>query len=333
MPRPGQRPIGRIATLLVSGSLLWNCEEAQRPAEVDAEEPSKSALARSDRSAQTERPDRAGRPAAIPSADTRHAVLEALSHSSRDPTIGHCGPYEVLATAPPRYLVVCETLAARLDTVYQERLGVEITSEPAGLIALFGESAAFRQYASEVARLRPGYAGFSLAGRGVIALSTEDVALDRFAQTLAHELAHLVHRRIFGPRLAPWLSEGLADAIGDTASAAGFSSLEGLTGAEHLAGRLLEGIELGRADPISLLLVKSRREFDRGLVSYDYEGSALLTRFLLLDSALAPRFRRALDRLATVDGCDVVCLFEQLGIDGPELEGRFLAWLSAESES
>lgn len=86
-----------------------------------------------------------------------------------------------------------------------------------------------------------------MPSRGYTAIWAEPARPQSFARTLAHELTHVVHRRALGGDLPRWLSEGLADAIGDTATGAGIGTLEGLEGSEGIADRLLLGVDAGRA--------------------------------------------------------------------------------------
>ncbi len=257
------------------------------------------------------------------------AARQALSNDGNDATESTCGPYRVLSTAAASYLETCRSIAADFDSVYFDRLGVTTPHPPTGLIMLFGSTEAFRAFAASSAQLRQGYAGFSQASRGVVALAAEDLPLERFATVLAHELAHLSHRRAFGRRLPPWLSEGLADAVGDTATPSGFTTLDRNVGAEPLAERLRQAIDHGRAEPVAAVMIKSRTEFDRGTVSFDYETSALLVRFLLTDPELGPRFRSFLRRLASIQGCDLLCMLETVESDGRELDQQFRQWLGS----
>ncbi|MCP4205327.1 MAG: hypothetical protein GY769_25735 [bacterium] len=168
-----------------------------------------------------------------------------------------------------------------------------------------------------------------MASRGVVALLAAGVPPERFATVLGHELTHLVHRRVFGPNLDPWLSEGLADALGDTATPSGFDGLAGIAGIEPLADRLRRAIEAERTESLAAMIAKSRGEFDRGAVSYDYESSALLTRYLLLEPTMAQRFRDLLRKLAAAKSCSADCVFESLEVTPEQLDREFQEWLAA----
>ena len=158
-----------------------------------------------------------------------------------------------------------------------------------------------------------------------------DVADDELAATLAHELAHLAERRLFGFPRPRWLAEGLADAIGDSATLAGFRRLEGFVGVEAQRRRWL-AMGQGRAGALERLVAGGPEPFDHGPASLDYELAALFVRFLLLDPDLAPRFRAWLGD-QTVQRPTIPALFPALGVDAATLERRFAAWVTAGTAS
>jgi len=267
----------------------------------------------------------AGRPAVRPDFETVTAVTRALGPNASQST---CGPYRLISDAESRDLgAICRRLAIDLDATYEERFGIRPSGPADGVVALFGTAEAFRQLAAETGRLSVGYEAFTLAGRGLTALSVENLPTERLVTVLAHELAHLVHRRAFGGGLDPWLSEGLADAIGDSATTSGFADLVGLVGVEPLAHRLRQAHDAERTEPVAAVLAKTRETFDRETVSYDYETSALLVRYLLLDSELGPRFKKVLAELAVGELCPTECVLETLAVEPEELDRKFRAWL------
>ncbi|MEO7795590.1 MAG: hypothetical protein ABIV06_12540, partial [Thermoanaerobaculia bacterium] len=153
-----------------------------------------------------------------------------------------------------------------------------------------------------------------------------DLDAEAVAQTLAHELSHLAHRRAFGHELPPWLAEGLADAVGDSATTAGFLPLSDLDVVAGIRKRLCGGYEIRRTESLARLVDLDRSGFDRGSVSFDYEQSALLVRFLLLDPGLGPRFRAWLGVRAKLRS-NAPGLPAALQVSWPELERRFASWL------
>ena len=83
----------------------------------------------------------------------------------------------------------------------------------------------------------------------VLYLGEQD--LDDFAVTLVHELTHLVSWRAVGGPLPRWLSEGLADGLGESATSQGIEPLNGIVGLEAEVQRLASG---GGSLPSSLEL-------------------------------------------------------------------------------
>lgn len=242
-----------------------------------------------------------------------------------DPVETACGPYLVLTDvtdAAP--LELCRRIGAGLDAVYRDRFGLEPVGEPAGAVLLFADRSAFRRWAAETAGLRSGYAGFSRAARGLVALPADG---DLLAGTLTHELTHLVNRRALGADLPPWLSEGLADAIGDAVGAGGLEDLAGIRGAEGQARRLAAAYASDRAPSLARLAARRRGEFDREVPSFDYEQSALVVRMLLLEEDLAPGFRRFLAALAGGEKYTPALLPRAVGAGWHELDRRLAAWL------
>ncbi len=242
-----------------------------------------------------------------------------------------CGPYALVTDADGSRLEalrrICAGPVARLDAEYRERLGVPLHHPARGTLVAFAERRRFRAYVAADGELPQGYAGFSLASSGLVVLPVGDIPPPEIARTVAHELAHLAHRRAFGVELAPWLSEGLADVVGDCAREQGFAPLAGFGGVEGLRRRLLGAYATGRAGSLERLAGLGRDRFDRDAVSWDYDQAALAVRFLLLDARLAPRFRAWLAGRTWRGPQPAAPMPEALGVDWPELERRFRAWL------
>ena len=223
--------------------------------------------------------------------------------------------------------MLCGTIGAALDVEYRTRLGVPLHHPPRGTVVLFADRGRFREYVATDGELPEGYAGFALAGSGLVALPVGDLTGAEIAPTLAHELAHLAHRRAFGLELPPWLDEGLADVVADSATPNGFRPLAGFDGVEGLRTRVRGAVALGRALPLERLVALGRSEFDRDPLRVDYEQAALVVRFLLLDSELAPRFRRWLAALAWHGPAPPPALPDALGVPWTELDRRFVVGL------
>lgn len=243
-----------------------------------------------------------------------------------------CGPYRLLSDLPPsRFAEVealCGALAAALEEEAAARFAVVPAHPPRGTIVLFASRRRYRAAVAAVGDLPQGYAAWSDARAGIIAVAAGDVADEELARTLAHELTHLAERRLFGFPRPRWLAEGLADAIGDRATPAGFRKLAGFVGVEAQRRRWLDAGR-GRAGALEQLVAGGSETFDQGPASLDYELSALLVRFLLLDPELAPRFRAWLGD-QTVQRPTIPALLPALGIDAPTLERRFEAWVTTD---
>jgi hypothetical protein len=240
---------------------------------------------------------------------------------------GRCGPYRLATDLPgDAFVEICARVAAPLDATFQQRLGLEPRGEPREGVLLFADRREFQTFARRDG-LRSGYAGFANGTEGYLALPVDALGPGEFAQTLGHELTHLLLRRAMGPGLPPWLSEGLADALGDTATPTGIRPLEGMEGAEPQARRLRQAYRHGLAEGLERLATLQRADFDREIRAYDYEQSALFVRFLLLDPELRPRFHSHLQLLARQSIRDPQQLPEDLGRSWEDLDRSFQEWL------
>ena len=238
----------------------------------------------------------------------------------------HCGSYALMTDLrDPSLLRACDRLASSLDQVYQERFGVTPQGQPAATVILFAQRAALRQFAAETGGRGAGYAAYTNATDGYLAMHAQADRIE-VLRTLTHELAHLVHRRALGD-LPRWLSEGLADAIGDSATEGGFQPLEGIVGAEGQARRLLGAIDSRRAPGVERLVKQPASDFDKGTVSYDYETSALFVRYVLTDATLAPRMRDYLAAIAAGAQVTPEALVRRLEVDWRQIDRDLSTWL------
>lgn len=268
---------------------------------------------------------------AVPPGDARLVALARGFLDTATEIEASCGAYRVFSDLGGERLATtlsaCRALARALDAEYAARTGLWPSHPPAGTLVLFADRRRFREYVAADGELPTGYAGFSMPGSGLIALPAGDVDAHELARTLAHELAHLAHRRAFGRELPRWLSEGLADAVGDDATPHGFDPFEGSVGAAGVRRRLRAGYAAGRVGSIERLLRLDPASFDAELVSYDYDQSALFARFLLLDPDLAPRFRGYLRRFAERGASGSPPLPEEVERDLSDLDAAFRVWL------
>lgn len=259
-----------------------------------------------------------------PQAELLAAARQALGSEAR---LESCGPYPLWTDVrDARLIAACGRLASKLDALYAERYGVRPRGQPAEAIVLFAEIAGYRTFARG-SGVPLGYAGYALGARGLAVFYAGDQPFESFVKTLAHELTHLLNRRALGINLPPWLSEGLADGIGDTATPDGFRPLEGVRGSEAQARRLREAYDSKRARGLAQLVKLGRGDFDREAVSFDYEQSALLVRFLLSQDDLAPAFRAYLRELSLEAPYAPERLQAALGAGWDGLDSRFGAWV------
>lgn len=239
-----------------------------------------------------------------------------------------CGPYAIYTdVSDEELLATCTRLAPALDATYTGRFGVAPVGQPAEAIFLFSTLDQYRDFVRAQTQMPSGYAAHSDAARGYLALYTGERSRQEVIETLIHELAHLITRRALGGNLPPWLSEGLANGLGDTATADELHPIEGANGAEAEASRLLLGYEAGQVPSLARLLQKDSAEFDSGTLSYDYEQSAFLVRLLLSDPELTSRFRTFLRALAAGSVYTPELFYDHLGLGAAELDRRLEAWL------
>jgi hypothetical protein len=265
---------------------------------------------------------RAGR-AAEPADESWVAVAPELMAAPRETG---CRPFRLISDAPEGIDPLRAAVVQAIETVYVERFGVEPVGQPIGAILAFSEWADFSAFVRKQTDLPSGYAAFTRPSRGIVALS---IGHDRrrLPQTLAHELAHLLHRRAFGPDPPAWLSEGLADAIADSATERGFTQNPEGSGTGGLAEFLIGAVDGGTVRPFRKLLSISRGAFDREPGQADYSQSALLVRFLLLNPDLSEPFRTYLGRLGIGEPYAADALLSILEFDAAALERRFRAWV------
>lgn len=273
----------------------------------------------------TLRPPR--RPSVPPQPELLAAAREAMGG---DGLRLDCGPYTLITDSTDSGLLdACQRLATGLDQAYGERLGVEPMGEPAEAIVLFDGLDAFRTFVRGQGWGAVGYAGVTRASQGVLVLYAGSKDLDDVLETLVHELCHLLHHRALGGGLPRWLSEGLADSLGDTANPGGLEPLAGVAGAEAEAGRLRAALARGEARAVAELVTLDPDAFDSGTVSYDYELSTFLVRFLLLDPELGPRFRAWLQSVASGGSVDPGSLEGALEVQWTEVDRRFRGWFES----
>lgn len=259
---------------------------------------------------------------------------EARDHLDSGGQEGSCGRYSLIGDmADPVLLESCNLLASELDDTYAERLGVIPLGDPAATIILFSDRQAFWDFSEQQGLSASGYAAHSKPNHGYTAIWADSTRPDDFAKTLVHELTHLVNRRALGGNLPRWLSEGLADALGDTATLEGIQPLRGFEGAEGQAERLRLAYETDQLKSVERLVALEPGEFDSDSNSYDYEQSTLIVRYLLLDRELAPRIQAYLTDLADGAPYSPELLQQHLGLEWSKLDQQLQAWLGIKPRS
>ena len=243
-----------------------------------------------------------------------------------------CGPYTLWTDVDDStFLVYLDSLASRLDAEYEARLGIAPAGPARETLILFTSLRDFQRWEASDDDARRGYAGHASASEGFAVLHA-DRPLDDVLATTVHEMTHLVNRRALGGPLPRWLSEGLADALGDSASNGEFLPLQGALGMEGETRRVQSALRAGQPLPTAAELVaKTASTFDRASTgasaSYDYELSALLVRYLVTNDDLAPRFRVFLAELADGGRWSPDSLWQSLETPPGALDQDFRAWI------
>ncbi len=334
------RPLVRLLlVLLLLAALLWvwaarsRPEKPSEPGEATHQDGASNSVSRHQSgtidpetstgfTVVSSRPEpRPGVPASAELLEEAHAHLDGGGRE------GTCVAYPRLGDATdPLLLESCDHLAAELDDTYVERLGVTPLGEPVETILLFAERVDYESFARQQGMNASGYAAHSSPSRGYTAIWADASRPEDFAKTLVHELTHLVNRRALGGNLPRWLSEGLADTLGDTAPRASSRC----KGSRAPKGRRNDyGSATRPAAPAASSAWSSSAlaRFDSAPNSYDYEQSTLLVRYLLLDPELGPRFRAFLTDFAGGAPYSPELLSQRLAVSWSELDGRLHAWL------
>jgi hypothetical protein len=171
--------------------------------------------------------------------------------------------------------------------------------------------------------------------------------LEGVRATLLHELVHLVNRRALGPALPPWLDEGMANDLAESAVGEGGRLLPGILGEvtvtdgprveRHLGAAsrelLRRSLANGTLPPLAALTAADGETF-RAVEpqALAYAEASFLVRYLLAGE-LAGRFRAFLATVAAGGDPGGEAMRETLGLSWEELEGRFRASLDVPATS
>lgn len=242
-------------------------------------------------------------------------------------------------------------VAAKAEEAYADRFGLlpKPPDEGAEAVILFAREEEYRTF-EELGDTATGLGLEGHAGGGLAVLYRGKRPEPELTALLVHELAHLLHERVFGDRLPPWLEEGMAEdlalsrvgpegeielgSLGGGARVDRYGSLEGerleITGGVALLGRLARRVSQGRMPDLAELLTMSREAFvqpaDRGL---RYAASAFFVRFLL--DRYPEEFRAFLEAVAFVRPATVGTLVDHVGVGLDALERQFHAWIRTEA--
>jgi len=253
------------------------------------------------------------------------------------------GPHAVYSDADPALLDFLDRVAAAVEPAYVERYRRQPVGVPAGAVVLFAREADYRLFQAGEERLTTLPAGGHASG-GLVALWAGGRRRDEVAETLVHELTHLLNLRALGPALPPWLDEGLANdlawgAIGadgalDPGRLGGAVERDGLTVTWHGPRAALRTLaETHGADGLARLSHLAALDWEAFVRSprrnQHYSLAGFLVRYLLdgEQGALAPRFHGYLTAVAAGGPATGDALLRHLDRSWDSLQWGFERWL------
>ena len=257
----------------------------------------------------------------------------------------HCGDYRLVTDSiVAGWLALCPELVADLERVYVERYALESVSAPAETIIFFSRREAYESFRDQEEIDFESPVAHSYPSRGYIALFEADRSQAQVVSSLVHELTHLLNRRSLGPALPPWIAEGMADDLAESATdalgrvspgelggeARTLSSWTLRTGGVASLIRLQTLDQLGTLPTLSELIDYEPEEFYSADQSQNnYALSSFWIRYLLAEpeSERARRFRRYLGSIAAGQPISETLLTDHLGEGPAGLEEGFRVWL------
>ncbi|MEJ2084064.1 MAG: hypothetical protein P8Y44_00095 [Acidobacteriota bacterium] len=256
-----------------------------------------------------------------------------------------CGPYPVVTDAPELdWLAGCSSLAVELEEIFASRYGLRPVSLAAETILVFDSGERYRAFRDEERVPFESHVAHAFPSRGYIAILQGERSSEDLVSSLLHELTHLVTRRSLGPALPAWLSEGLADDVGQSAIDGFYRISPGEVGGETWqlgaqtlrSGGIASLVQLQTVDQLQALprlseVVRLDEEefYDAEKVQLHYALSSFWIRYLLSepDGVLARGFRSYLQAIAAGTPMAPSLLSDSLGTDLDELESGFRDWI------
>ena len=254
------------------------------------------------------------------------------------------GPWRLLTDVASGLLAGLDPVARNLAGTYRARYGLATAPGPDQVLVIFASDVRYRAFAQADGSPMLGTRGHAGGGLAVFAMGRNPLETRIL---LVHELTHLLSRNALGERIPAWLDEGLAedlawcraDAEGrlqpDTldaweASRGGVTALKvEKFGPRATVNAWLERARPGRIPPLAAILAPddSRLFADPGTRRDATTASAMLVRWCLADPARADAFRGFLRAVSLGGAGDDRALAAALGLEPPELQRDFLAWL------
>ncbi len=266
----------------------------------------------------------------------------------KSPKSTRLGPYPLVTDlSAPERIAFLDRVAGQVEALYRERYGRTPIGAPAETVLLFENEGAYRTYQDAEGALA-GAEASGHSGYGLVAVWDGGRPTREIAETLVHEIVHLLNRRAIGPQLPPWLDEGMADDLAhsrigddgalDPATLGGTAFRAGgriqYFGAKAALRQLVEAQGEGAAPSLPDLLAMPWETFVGTRADLHYAQASFFVRYLLAaeSGALAPAFRTFLTQVAEGGEPSAEALEKALGRTWPELEAGFRAWVVGLSE-
>jgi hypothetical protein len=252
------------------------------------------------------------------------------------------GPYTLHTDVDDRGLLIyLSAMAAQIESLYVARYGLQPLPGAREAVVLFASEESYLRFL-EGAPDTPPLSSPGLLRAGVVATFSEGRGWSEVAETLIHELTHVLNRRALGPALPPWLEEGLAADLGQSRidglriipGALGGSSARTGNRTEYRGGQAAV-IELGKAVSggdlqLQALIELDWEDFQRTAGrSLRYSHSSFFVRSLLdsPDPGGAVAFREFLRDVSVGKPASAEALLSRLGRSWESLDSRLISFV------